>query len=79
MLKIRFARAGRKGRPFYHIVATEHTKPAQSGYQIKLGWYNPLSKEFKIDEEAIKTRIGNGAQLSESVSKMFQRNNINIS
>jgi ribosomal protein S16 len=36
MLKIRLARHGRKKAPFYRIVLTEHTKPAQSGYQTVL-------------------------------------------
>lgn len=78
MLKIRFARAGRKGRPFYHIVATEHTRPAQSGYQEKLGWYDPIKKEHEIDTKAIQEKVKNGAQLSESVAKMLERNKIKI-
>ena len=78
MLKIRFARAGRKGRPFYHIVATEHTRPPQSGYQDKLGWYNPLSKECEIDAEAIKTRVQNGAKLSPSVERLLKKQEITI-
>jgi len=36
MLKIRLARHGRKKAPFYRIVLTEHTKPAQSGYKLVL-------------------------------------------
>lgn len=32
MLKIRLARGGKHKSPFYRIVLTEHTKPAQSGY-----------------------------------------------
>ena len=79
MLKVRFARAGRKGRPFYHVVVTEHTKPSQSGYQKKLGWYDPLSKKHDIDVEAVKERLAHGAQLSKSVEKMFKRNNIKVS
>jgi len=78
MLKIRFARAGRTNRPFYHVVATEHTRPPQSGYQEKLGWYDPIKKTHEIDVEAIKAKLKNGAQLSESVAKMLERNKIKI-
>lgn len=79
MLKIRFARAGRKGRPFYHIVVTEHTKPTQSGYQQKLGWYDPINKQHDVDTKAIAERLKHGVQLSPSVAKMFERNNIKVS
>ena len=71
MLKIRLARHGRKKAPFYRIVLTEHTKPAQSGYQTVLGWFNPLAHtmEAKIDE--IKSWIAKGAKPSERVAKLL--------
>ncbi len=71
MLKIRLARHGRKKAPFYRIVLTEHTKPAQSGYQTVLWRFNPLAHtmEAKIDE--IKAWIAKGAQPSERVAKLL--------
>ena len=71
MLKIRLSRHGRKKAPFYRIVLTEHTKPAKSGYQTVLGWFNPLAHtmEAKIDE--IKAWIAKGAQPSERVAKLL--------
>ena len=78
MLKIRFARAGRKKRPFFKIVVTEHTKPAQSGFIEKLGWYNPLTKEFDLNIEKVKARIANGAQLSPSVEKVIKAKNVTL-
>ncbi|MEA3387446.1 MAG: 30S ribosomal protein S16 [Patescibacteria group bacterium] len=55
MLKIRLARAGKKNMPFFRVVLTEHTKASKHGYQEVLGFFNPLTKEFKIkDVEKIK-------------------------
>ena len=73
MLKIRLARHGRKKAPFYRIVLTEHTKPAQSGFQEVLGWFNPLSHTMEANVEGIKTWISKGAQPSERVAKLLYK------
>ena len=78
MLKIRFARAGRKKRPFYKIVVTEHTKPSQSGFIEKLGWYNPLTKEFDLNTDNVKERISHGAQLSPSLAKVLTAQKVTL-
>ncbi|HAO15916.1 MAG TPA: hypothetical protein DDE71_10240 [Tenacibaculum sp.] len=45
--------------PFFRVVLTEHTKAAKHGYKEVLGFYNPLSKEFKIkDVEKVKKYLG---------------------
>ncbi|HRU49970.1 MAG TPA: 30S ribosomal protein S16 [Candidatus Absconditabacterales bacterium] len=71
MLKIRLARHGRKKLPFYRIVLTEHTKPAQAGYKLVLGWFNPLSHTMEADIPAIKEWISKGAQPTERVAKLL--------
>lgn len=78
MLKIRFARAGRKKRPFFKIVVTEHTKPCQSGFIEKLGWYNPLTKEFDMDMKKVQDRVSHGAQLSPSLAKVMKKKDITL-
>lgn len=70
MLAIRLARAGRHKAPFYRIVLTEHTKPAQSGYKLVLGWFDPLKHTSEMDIETIKSWIGKGAQPSQRVAKL---------
>ncbi|MFC1798085.1 30S ribosomal protein S16, partial [Patescibacteria group bacterium] len=55
MLKIRLSRAGKRNMPFFRVVVTEHTAAAKHGYKEVLGFYNPISKEFKIkDLDAVK-------------------------
>ena len=59
MLKIRLSRAGRKNLPFYRIVLTEAKKAPQHGYQKVLGFYNPITKELKIDSDEAQKHISN--------------------
>jgi len=71
MLKIRLARHGRKNLPFYRIVLTEHTRPAQSGYKLVLGWFNPIAHEMDVNLDEVKLWLSKGAQLSERVAKLL--------
>ena len=79
MLKIRLSRAGKRNSPFFRVVLTEHTKAAKHGYKEVLGFYNPISKEFKLKDTAkIKAYIGNGVQFSPRVQKLIKMNDIKI-
>jgi small subunit ribosomal protein S16 len=71
MLKIRLARHGRKKLPFYRIVLTEHTKPAQSGYKLVLWRFNPLSHTMEANVAEIKEWISKWAQPTERVAKLL--------
>jgi|TARA_Y100001960_G_C14604091_1_gene792316 small subunit ribosomal protein S16 len=79
MLKIRLSRAGKKNMPFFRVVLTDHTKAAKHGYMEVLGFYNPISKEFKIKNlEAVKKYVSNGVQFSPRVEKLMKINNISL-
>ncbi len=79
MLKIRLSRAGKRNMPFFRVVLTEHTKAAKHGYKEVLGFYNPLSKEFKIkDLDKVKQYAANGVQFSPRVEKLMKSNNISL-
>ena len=71
MLKIRLARHGRKNLPFYRIVLTEHTRPAQSGYKLVLWWYNPIAHEMDVNLDEVRLWLSKWAQLSERVAKLL--------
>jgi len=44
--------------PFFRVVLTEHTAAAKHGYKEILGFYNPMSKEFKIkDLDKVRTYV----------------------
>lgn len=77
MVKIRLARGGAKGRPFYHIVVTD-VRNARDGRNIeRLGFYNPVAAgkdvELQFDTEKAKAWIAKGAQPTEKVRFLMKR------
>lgn len=77
MLKIRLARTWKKNTPFFRVVLTEHTAACKSGFQEVLGFFNPISKEFKLyNQEAVSQYLKNGAQLTPRVKKILEANKI---
>ena len=53
MLKMRFKRGGKKRQPSYRIVLMESTSARDSRAIKELGFYNPISKEVKLDVPSI--------------------------
>ena len=54
-VRIRLKRMGRKKRPFYRLVAID-SKKRRDGLEVeRLGWYNPVVKDFScnMDEERV--------------------------
>lgn len=79
MLKIRLSRAWKRNMPFFRVVLTEHTKAAKHWYKEVLGFYNPLTKEFKLKNLGkIKEYIDNGVKFSPRVEKLMTVNKISI-
>jgi small subunit ribosomal protein S16 len=76
-MKIRLARGGTKKRPHYNIVAADSRSPRDGRFLEKLGTYDPqLPKDnegrVKIDVERAKYWIGQGAQLTDRVSRFLE-------
>lgn len=73
MVKIRLKRLGRKKRPFYRIVVTD-IRNRRDGKPIEeLGFYNPLSKELKLNKESALQWISKGAQPSDTVKRLIDK------
>lgn len=71
MLKLRLKRCGRKRQPSYRIVVMNSTTK-RDGYAIEeLGFYNPISKTFKINIKRAVVRLEQGAQPSESLKNLL--------
>ena len=47
--KIRLQRHGKKGKPFFHLVAADSRSPRDGKFIEKLGTYNPTSNPATID------------------------------
>ena len=52
--------------------------PRDGRFIEEIGYYNPLKDpvEIKIDEEAAKKWLGNGAQPTDTVKKLFKQTGI---
>ena len=75
-VKIRFKRMGAKKAPFYRIVVADSRSPRDGAFIEELGYYNPATKETKIDADKAKTWVGNGAQPTETVRNLLKKNGI---
>lgn len=76
MLKIRLKRAGKKRQPSYRIVLM-NSVTKRDGYAIEdLGFYNPITKKFKVNINRLLIRLEQGAQPTETVKNLFIKTNI---
>ncbi len=73
MLKIRLKRIGKKKVPFYRVVVADSKFPVAGRFVADLGTYDPNTdpSTIKINAEEAKKWLANGAQPTESVSKIF--------
>ena len=77
-VKIRLRRLGQKKAPFYRIVVADSRSPRDGKCIDEIGTYNPNTDPsvFKIDEEAAKKWLANGAQPTETVNRIFKATGI---
>lgn len=76
MLKIRLRRQGRKHQPYYRIVVVEHTAPVQGQYLVNIGHYDPKKKQLVVNKELACEWMNKGAKPSNTVAKLFSKDNI---
>lgn len=75
MIKLRLRRMGAKKRPFYRIVAAEHSSPRDGRFIEILGHYDPLTEPatIKVNEERARYWLSVGAKPSETVEGLLKR------
>lgn len=71
MLIIRFQRTGRRNSPFYRVVLQNKKDAIGSKALEILGSYNPHTKDAVLKKDEILKFINNGAQVSNSIAKLF--------
>ena len=76
MLKMRFKRCGRKRQPMYRIVVMPATSPRDGKAIRELGFYNPLTKETKLDVENIVKSLNTGVQPTKTVKNLLLKANV---
>ena len=71
--KIRLARHGRKGRPFYHVVIADSRAPRDGRYIEKIGTYNPNTNPATIDLKFDRALywLMTGAQPTDTASRIL--------
>ena len=71
--KIRLARHGKKGKPFYHIVTADARAPRDGRYIERIGSYNPNTNPaiIDIDFERALHWVGVGAIPTDTVRAML--------
>ena len=74
MLKLRLKRLGKKREPSYRVVVAQSTSRRDGRPVAEVGFYNPRSKETRLDMEAIQDWIRKGAQPTATVQKLLTKN-----
>ena len=76
MLKLRLKRIGRKGSPSYRLVIMEN-KSRRDGRPVEeVGYYDPISKNYKFEAEKIQRWLSYGAQPTETVLALLKKSSI---
>ena len=77
MVVIRLARGGAKKRPFYNIVVADSRCRRDGRFIERIGFYNPMAtgneEGLRLNNERLAYWQGNGAQLSDTVTKLVRR------
>lgn len=77
-VKLRLKRMGKKGKPFYRVVAADSRSPRDGRIIEAIGTYNPNANpaEISINEELAVKWIKNGAQPSDTVRALLSKEGI---
>ena len=73
MVKIRLTRTGKTHSACYRIVVADQRAPRDGRFIEEIGFYNPNSKELKVNEEAAKKWLANGAQPSDTTKALLKK------
>ena len=78
MVKLRLKRMGKKGAPFYRIVAADKLSPRDGRFIEQIGTYNPTKAEEKVtlDKELAKKWLSNGAQPTDTVRSILSHEGV---
>ena len=71
MLKIRLKRLGAKKAPTYRVIVINSTTKREGKPVEELGYYNPKTKEMKLNKEHAEAWISKGAQPTDTVKYLI--------
>ena len=73
MIKLRLKRFGKKRESSFRLVACNSTSRRDGRPLQELGFYNPRTKETRLDAEALRIRLGQGAQPTDAVRTLLEK------
>ncbi|MBF2063856.1 MAG: 30S ribosomal protein S16 [Calothrix sp. C42_A2020_038] len=76
MIKLRLKRFGKKREASYRIIAINSLSRRDGLPLEELGYYNPRTKEVKLDEAGILKRLQQGAQPTDTVRHILEKANV---
>ncbi len=77
-VKLRLKRMGKKGKPFYRIVAADSRYPRDGRIIESIGTYNPTTNpaQVTLNTELAEKWLKNGAQPSDTVRNILSKEGI---
>ena len=76
MVVIRLSRGGSKKNPFYNVVVADSRNRRDGRFIERVGFYNPSAKvateSLRIDDARVNHWKSNGAQLSDTVTRLVK-------
>ena len=73
MIKLRLKRFGKKREASFRLVACNSTSRRDGLPLQELGFYNPRTKETRLDTEALRLRLSQGAQPTDAVRTLLEK------
>tara|TARA_Y100001968_G_scaffold87165_1_gene78155 strand:+ start:227 stop:619 length:393 start_codon:yes stop_codon:yes gene_type:complete len=73
MIKLRLKRFGKKREASFRLVACNSTSRRDGRPLQELGFYNPRTKETRLDTEALRLRLNQGAQPTDAVRALLEK------
>ena len=73
MIKLRLKRFGKKREASFRLVACNSTSRRDGRPLQELGFYNPRTKETRLDVEALRERLSKGAQPTDAVRTLLEK------
>ncbi len=73
MIKLRLKRFGKKREASFRLVVCNSTSHRDGRPLQELGFYNPRTKETRLDTEALRIRLAQGAQPTDAVRSLLEK------
>jgi len=76
MIKLRLKRFGKKREASFRLVACNSTSRRDGRPLQEFGFYNPRTKETRLDAEALRHRLSQGAQPTDAVRALLEKGSL---